>query len=160
MMSSAEMKARGYDPDTISAQLRREKAVDEAAPLVVEIERAFAGVPRPLITVSVAYGLDDEWTLSDERGRELRALDPEEDWMKLDHDTIHGFVRSHIFMDAAAWHFYLPAYMRDCLRGSPDNWDVFVNAGCADEKFLSCFNGIQRGLVRRFLEFCYYQKLV
>ena len=119
MMSSAEMKARGYDSDIIAAQLRREKAVGEAGPLIAEIERAFAGVPRPMITVSVANGLDVEAHLSAKEIEELRASDPEEIWMQLDDEALEDFADNCDFMDSPAWQFYLPAYMSECLRNFP-----------------------------------------
>lgn len=87
--------------------------------LLQRISTAFAGVPRPAITHSVARGYDDEWFLSPERGSELAALDSERSWTEVTDGAIERFLEYFTFSDAAGWRFYLPAHMSYYLRHFP-----------------------------------------
>lgn len=76
-ISSAEARARGYDPVSVARMEWVEQARAEGQELIARIEKAFRGVPRPRITLSVATGYDDEWDLTEERERELASWDAE-----------------------------------------------------------------------------------
>jgi hypothetical protein len=89
---------------------------DAIASLLRRISNAFADVPRPSITHSVARGYDDEWALSPERGRELAALDTEQTWSEVTDGAIEKFHEYFTFADAEGWRFYLPAHMSYYLR--------------------------------------------
>ncbi|MDB6080369.1 MAG: hypothetical protein JWO82_4116 [Akkermansiaceae bacterium] len=85
--------------------------VDRITSLLSRIQAAFHGVPRPQITRSVAEGLDDEWTLSEERFRELNARDPEQEWTDLTGRDLEESNGYFTFADDEGWRFYLPAHM-------------------------------------------------
>jgi hypothetical protein len=111
-------------PPQLSEQMSdpNSAAIDETAlralagELLGRISVAYAGVPRPAITHSVARGYDDEWHLSMERGLELTAQDPEQIWTEVTDAAIHNFQEYFSFSDAEGWRFYLPAYMSYYLR--------------------------------------------
>ena len=95
--------------------------------LLKRIDAAFAGVPRPKITKSVARGLDDEWFLSEERRAELSNRDPEENWTDLTEGCVRDYQDYFAFSDAEGWRFYLPAHMRFYLLGFPYcGWDAVI----------------------------------
>lgn len=100
------------------------------AQLLQRIVSAFANVPRPAITCSVARGYDDEWSLSPERMQELAALDTEQTWTDVSDEAIEFFQEYFNFTDAEGCRFYLPAYMSHYLRHFP---------GCAyDAVYWAC----------------------
>lgn len=121
--------------------------------LIQRIERAFDGVPRPQITKSVARGFDDEWFLSDERGHELQALDPEQRWQDVTEDDVKSFQEYFTFADAEGWRFYLPAHMVYYLRGFPNYaWDAVYWALSSPGQNLELLDAEQRGCVEEFLQ--------
>ena len=69
---------------------------------------AFADVPRPRNTHSVARGFDDEWELSSERIDELAARDSEQSWRDVSDNAIEEFGEYFNFSDAEGG-VYLPA---------------------------------------------------
>src|SRR5688572_19420016 len=97
--SAEQMRVRGYERATIAERERVERARKEAAALIVKIEEAFNGVPRPRITLRVARGYDDEWNLSEGRVRELSAGDPEYDWTDVEDQAIKCFQEYFSFSD-------------------------------------------------------------
>lgn len=123
-----------------------------AQQLLLRIERAFAGVPRPCITRSVARGYDDEWFLSDERVEELQALDPEQRWQDVTQDDVKHFQEYFTFSDDEGWRFYLPAHLSHYLRGLPHHgWDAVVIALTSPEPRLALLTPEQRACVDEFL---------
>ena len=152
IISAAEAKARGFDPATIRRLESDEVARAEALTLIPEIEAAFAGVPRPVITLSVAMGYDDEWNLSDERIEELRSQDPEEDWREVPDEAIEGGYGYFTFSDPAGWQFYLPAFMCHYLRHFPGcGWDSIVLA-CQSRTYFDLLDEAQLNCIERFLD--------
>lgn len=99
--------ARRMDPDRIQT-------------LIASVELVFRGIPRPLCTKRVAEALDDEWFLSPERYAELYAKDPETDWRDIPDDDIEQFASTLVWMDARAFRFYYPAFLRYALR----HWNI------------------------------------
>jgi len=117
--SAAELKELGYDQDTIARIEIRQELHADAQLLLTRIDKAFGEIPRPLITLHVARGYDDEWSLSQERGEELRAMDPETDWREVSGEKLRNFTEYFSFSNPEGWLFYLPAFMSDELRDFP-----------------------------------------
>lgn len=124
----------------------------EIAFLLERISSAFAGVPRPSITRSVAAALDDDWVFPQERARELAALDTEQVWTEVSDDAIERFQTYFTFSDADGWRFYLPAHMSYYLRRFPNPLYDAVYWACTspDPKF-ELLSPEQRSCVSDFL---------
>jgi hypothetical protein len=121
--------------------------------LIERIARAFAGVPRPKITRSVARGYDDEWHLSPERVLELQALDSEVRWQDVTEEGVRFSQEYFVFANAEGWRFYLPAHMTFYLRGFPDfGWDAVYLALTGSGQKLDLLDDEQRACVHEFLE--------
>ncbi|MBK8475899.1 MAG: hypothetical protein IPL39_06180 [Opitutaceae bacterium] len=150
-----EMRLRGFDPRAIAeAQLAKE-ANTAAAVLIKDIEVTFGRIPRPRITRSVARGLDDEWTLSDDRARELALEDPEQDWRDVSAETINSYQEYFNFADAEGCRFYLPAFMREYLRGFPQESYDAVYWVCTKPEKLTALNEAERACVTKFMDLCH-----
>lgn len=153
-ITAAEAKARGFDPATVRQYDAIERARAEALQLIPAIEVAFAGVPRPRTTLSVASGYDDEWNLSDERIEELNARDPERVWQDVTDHAIEACQEYFTFSDPPGWLFYLPAFMCHYLRNFPNNdWDAVYQA-CQRKTHFDLLNEAQLECANRFLELC------
>ena len=121
--------------------------------LLAELDDAFRGVPRPNITKRVARGFDDGWVLSDERGQELTALDPEQDWHEVTKEDTNTFQEYFNFSDAEGWRFYLPAFIRYYLEDleSPEGDAVYWACTLPKPKF-DLLTPAQMKCVKDFLE--------
>lgn len=113
--TSRRFKERGHDTDSIPEW---SQLVEE---LVLKIHKAYANIPRPGVTLHVAREFDDHWTVSHKRGRELRALDPEELWNEVTDAAMEKYEEYFNFSDIEGWKFYLPAFMCHALRGLPSS---------------------------------------
>ncbi len=154
-ITSEEARARGYDAVSIAWITARESARAEGALLIAEIDAAFAGVPRPVITLHVARGYDDEWHLSADRVRELTALDPEKSWSEVTDEAIQSFQEYFTFSDAEGWRFYLPAFLCHYLRHFPDcGWDA-VYWACIRRDRIDLLNEAQLRCLDRFVGLCH-----
>ncbi len=91
--------------------------------LLSRIDTEFRDVPVPSITLHVARAYDDEWTITQERGEELKTKDTEASWQEVSDAKIECFQEYFNFSDSEGWRFYLPAFMRHFLRDFP-------NGGC------------------------------
>lgn len=154
-ITSAEAKARGCDPDTIAQLELDEEAHAEAALLIREIEAAFAGVPRPRITRSVAVGYDRECVLSEERVQELASQDPEQQWSEVSDEAMQSCQEYFCFSDAEGWRFYLPAYLCQHLREFPHASGDGALYACEAGTHLDLLTDEQMECVIRFLELCH-----
>jgi len=155
MMSPEEAKANEYDPDTIAQIELDDEARKEAAQLILQIEAAFAGIPRPAATLSVARGYDDEWILSEDRVLELNAQDPEMTWQEVTDASIQACQEYFFFSDAEGWRFYLPAYMCHYLRDFPDaGWDAAYWA-CVSLDHVDLLDEAQLRCVDHFVQLCH-----
>ncbi|WP_133796779.1 DUF6714 family protein [Prosthecobacter fusiformis] len=126
----------------------------EAAALIQEIEKAFADIPRPRITRSVATGYDAEWQLSDERISELASQDAEQHWTDVTDESMQHCQEYFFFSDAEGWRFYLPAYMCHYLRGFPNfGWDAAWGA-CAEATHIDLLTESQLRCIDQFLSLC------
>ena len=150
-----EMRARGYDPQTVAEAQRAVIARAAAADLAVEIEAAFRGIPRPRITRSVAEGYDDEWSLSEERVHELAACDAEVDWRDVTDEAIQSSQGFFFYAGAEGCQFYLPAYMRHYLKDFQYSRYDAVYWACIQPDNLELLDEAQRGCVDRFLDLCH-----
>lgn len=126
--------------------------------LLQRIAVAFAGVPRPAITHSVARGFDDEWVLSLERGRELTALDSEQSWTDVTDEAVETFQEYFCFADAEGWRFYLPAHMSYYLRHLGACGSQAVYFACTRGDRLDLLNDEQLACVIEFLELVHAQE--
>ena len=63
-MTSREAKQRGYEQSVILELKLKEEGREQAIELTREVEKVFTNIPIPSITLSVARGFDDEWSLT------------------------------------------------------------------------------------------------
>lgn len=127
----------------------------EAIKLVERLPEVFGDPPRPKITLHVARGYDDEWTLSEERIRELAALDPEQHWMDVPAEITRQIQEYFIFSDAEGWRFYLPAFLRHYLAEFPlSGWDA-VYWACTERKHFDLITPEQAAFIDEFLDLCH-----
>jgi hypothetical protein len=151
----AEAKARCYDPVSVERAALNEAARHEAAALILEIEAAFAGVPRPVVTLSVARGYDDEWSLSEDRVQELNSKDTETTWQEVSDEAIQCCQEYFTFSDPEGWRFYLPAFMCHYLRHFPGcGWDA-VYWACVRRDHVELLSRPQLRCLDRFTELCH-----
>ncbi len=126
----------------------------EATALAIRLPDVFGDPPRPRITLHVARGYDDEWFLSEERGAELAALDPEQHWTEVSVEATRHFQEYFTFSDAEGWWFYLPAFLRHYLAEFPlCRWDAVYNA-CVTKKHFDLITPSQVVFIDEFLALC------
>ena len=155
VLTSIEMKERGYDSTVVSLAEKAEQGHKKALGLILEIEKQFKKIQRPDITLHVARALDDEWNLSKEKVKELRLLDPEEDWKEVSDHKIECFQEYFNFSDDEGWHFYLPAFIRNYLKSFPNHGYDAVYWACLERKRLSKLNKVELDCVDKFLNLVY-----
>ncbi len=111
-----EMKRRGYDPSTISAEQERLARYQAGLELIPIIESAFSGVTLgDGMGLYEAQGLDD---YADEATcAEYRARDEKNDWRKITHQSLRRCNSSLSFFNAEGMRFHLPAYLVCDLKG-------------------------------------------
>lgn len=101
--------------------MRFEKMCRQVEAVLAQIEAEFRNVSVPRVTLHVARAYDDEWTVSQERGEELKAKDSETSWQDVPDAKIECFQEYFTFADSEGWRFYLPAFMCHFLRNFPQN---------------------------------------
>lgn len=154
-LDAAEMKARGYDPETIAnVTLRAEELShfrDHAQEVLAIIEEASSGV-----TLGSGVGLYEAGGLDDYADAatcaDLRARDEKLDWRLLSEKPAN-LCNSMNFFDAEGMRFHLPAALTAELRGP--GWGIEYHLARLDEDSRSRFallNPVQRAAVCRFLE--------
>jgi len=154
-----EMQARGYDSATIEEAQRASEARNLALELIERIKRCFVEIPRPVVTLSVARGYDDEWNLSDERVAELSAQDPEQHWFEVGDAAIEHHQEYFTFSNPEGCRFYLPAFLCHYLREFPYSGHTAVYDACVWPRALTDLSNEERACVNEFLELCYaYQR--
>lgn len=123
--------------------------------LLSRIAREFRDVPAPRITLHVARAYDDEWTVSQERGEELQAEDPEASWQEVSDEKIECFQEYFTFSDSEGWRFYLPAFMSHFLREFPSRgFDAVCSAVRRPDDKLELLTEGQRRCVDEFKALC------
>jgi len=122
--------------------------------LIRKITAAFEGVPRPMITRSVAEAIDDLWgRFSDEEGDRLNASDPEQVWTDVTDDQVEDSRGYFTWAGDEGWLFYLPAHMCYMLRALPRQGSSDVYQYCIDRKpCFGLFNEVQLECVREFMD--------
>jgi len=115
----SELKSRGYDLSMYDGA-RFAEMCKRVETLLSSIASEFRDVPSPRITLHVARAYDDEWIVSQERGDELKAKDPEATWQEVSDAKIECFQEYFAFSDSEGWRFYLPAFMCHFLRDFPN----------------------------------------
>jgi hypothetical protein len=129
-------------------------AHEEAMALAVRLPEVFGDPPRPCITLHVARGLDDEWTLSEERRNELAALDSERHWTEVTAEATKTFQEYFSFANPEGCRFYLPAYLRHYLADFPlSQWGAVVYA-CENRLWFELLTSPQLAFVDEFLSLC------
>ncbi len=129
-------------------------AHEEAMELASRLPEVFGDPPRPRITLHVARGYDDEWTLSEERVAELAALDEEQHWTEVSAEATQQFQEYFAFSDAEGWRFYLPAFLRYYLADFPlSQWDA-AHWACVTRTHFELFTPPQIAFVYEFLKLC------
>lgn len=152
--SRDELRSRGCSPESLELYDLWAAANAEAQNLAARIPLVFGDPPRPRITLHVARGYDDEWTLSESRVAELAALDPELHWTEVTDDAIQCFQEYFCFTDGEGCRFYLPAYLRHYLAGFPlSGWDA-VRFACENRLYFDLLTNAQIEFVNEFLELC------
>jgi len=154
-ISSAEARRRGYDPREVARIEADEVAWGEAAELITLIDRVFADIPVPRITLRVGRALDDEWNVSEERGAELAKEDPETDWREVPEEKTRAYQEYFTFADPPGWRFYLPAFMTHYLREFPDYGYDAVYWACTRRTHLDDLTADELGIVDKFVALCH-----
>lgn len=150
----AEMKAHGYDSETLReahALLQAQVPVHE---LCRRIGEAFAGV-----TLGNGVGLSEANALDDWEDEETcagcRLTDEKNDWRKITSDDLNRYFSSPSFFDAEGMRFHLPALLISDLKGEYGYGMEFKLTHPSDlkrEQF-SLLNEPQREVVRDYLHF-------
>ena len=152
--SREELKSRGYSRETLDLYDSWREAHGEALKLAARLPGVFGDPPRPRITLSVARGYDDEWTLSNERVAELRAFDPEQHWMEVSAEAVQSAQEYFNYADAEGWRFYLPAFLQHYLAGFPlYQWGA-VHTACVRRDHFDLISAEQVAFVDEFLTLC------
>ena len=129
-------------------------AHEEAMELAVRLPEIFGNPPRPRITLHVARGYDDEWTLTESRVAELSAMDPEQHWMDVSLESTRCFQEYFSFSDPEGCRFYLPAFIRYYLADFPlSYWDA-VHFACGNRLHFDLITPEQLSFVDEFLRLC------
>ena len=153
--SRDELKRRGTREGVISELYEVWcEAHAEGMALAVRLPDVFGDPSRPRITLHVARGYDDEWNLSDERVRELSALDQEQHWMDVSAESTQTFQEYFNFSDAEGWRFYLPAFIRHYLADFPLSGSDAVVFACQMRHHFELITPEQIEYVDEFLKLC------
>ena len=145
----AEMKARGYDPETIRIAEKYSAKVQKLCQL---IEDAFADIKLGAgVGLMEAQGLDDyadAHTLA-----AYRSGDEKDDWRRIPAVALNRCHSSLSFFDAEGMRFHLPAFLSADLKGSYDFGMAFclTRLGELHNKQFALFTPAQRSAVRAFL---------
>ena len=149
-----EMRARGYDAQTIhdaESDAKLTKAADE---LILRVNHSFKGVVLGSgVGLSEGQGRDDY--ADEETCARLRANDEKEDWTVISSDDLNSCHSSLSFFDGEGMRFHLPAFMVCELRGQ-FNFGMsfcltYLKQHCREQ--FELLDKEQRSVVREFLEF-------
>ena len=153
-ISSTEAQERGYDPSEIARIEQAEAGQSEAQELRQIIDQTFTSISKPETTLRVARALDDEWTITPQRARELALEDPETDWRDVPKEKTESYQEYFTFSDAPGWRFYLPAFMTHYLSEFPDYGYEAVYWACCSREHIGDLTEDELAVVDRFLELC------
>ncbi|WP_395742305.1 DUF6714 family protein [Prosthecobacter sp.] len=149
----AEMKARGYEAETIRRAEWQMERGKEAQKLCVLIETAFHGVKLgDGVGLFQAQGLDDYENAA--TCAAYRAKDEKEDWRRITAADLNRCHSSLSFFDAEGMRFHLPAYLILDLRGECDMGITFhLTYALGDRPKFDLLTPEQRSTVRTYLLF-------
>lgn len=151
-LTEAEMKARGYDPETIAVGRQRAILWQEGERICALIEETFSAVVLgDGVGLCEASGLDD-YADADTLAS-LRAEDERLDWHKLVDDPAR-LRNSMYFLDAEGMRFHLPAALIAEIRDP--GWGIescLLNIDKDRQSQFDLLNQPQRLTVCRFLDF-------
>jgi hypothetical protein len=151
-LTTTEMRARGYDVDTISTEERLQQHYRAGLTLIPVIERAFAGV-----TLGSGVGLSEGRALDDYADAATRAAcrtaDEHEDWRRFTPEQLCHFNSSLSFFDQEGMRFHLPAFLITDLRGEYGFGMAFclTYAGRPYDDQFGLLSASQRAAVRQYL---------
>ena len=148
-----EMKARGYERETIDRALEESKRWHEAESIRISIRKAFSGIKLGSgVGLYQAQGIDD-YEEADTCAA-YRANDEKEDWSRISAKALNECNSSLSFFDDEGMRFHLPAYLLGDLNGSYEYGMAFVltQASSREEQF-GLLNKEQRETVRTYLKF-------
>ncbi len=150
----AEMKARGFEPQTIEAEEEKGLRWHAAERVREMIREAFKGVKLGNRTgLKEANGLDD---YADQiKLAALRATDEKEDWRSISIDDLNQFQWGFSYFNPEGMRFHLPAFMIIDLNGD-FRFDITSSLTNLSEYSISRFSLLslqQRMAVRDYLVF-------
>jgi hypothetical protein len=152
--SREELQSRGYSRESLDLYDLWRTAHDEAQQLLRRLPSVFGDPKRPRVTLSVAHGFDDEWTLTPERQAELALQDPEQHWSEVSDQAMLCSQNYFAFSDAEGWRFYLPAFISHYLRGFPLNGGYAVVEACRSRTHFDFLDEEQLAFIEDFLKLC------
>ena len=148
-----EMKARGYERETIDRALEQSKRWHEAESIRASIRKAFAGIKLGNgVGLYQAQGIDGYEDT--EACATYRVNDEKEDWSRISIKALNECNSSLSFFDDEGMRFHLPAYLLGDLNGTYEHGMAFLltQASQREEQF-RLLNNEQREAVRGYLKF-------
>jgi len=147
----AEMKARGFEAETIRLAEAQMEQGKEAMELCRMIEEAFRDVKLgDGVGLFQAQGLDDYADAS--TCAAYRKKDEKDDWRRITSETLCRCNSSLSFFDAEGMRFHVPAYLICDLKGEYNmGMDFCLTHRCVDSAKFSLLSPEQRLCIRFFL---------
>ncbi|RYD19233.1 MAG: hypothetical protein EOP88_19765 [Verrucomicrobiaceae bacterium] len=146
----AEMKASGYDRDTLERAREDHQRGLTAREVCSEIRAAFKGVTLGNgIGLSQARALDDH--VDHAASSAYRENDEKDDWERIPKEVLDRYRGSLVFLDAEGMRFHLPAYLIADLEGESGHdmgWELTLTGYSR----FSLLNKEQRMAVRSYLQ--------
>lgn len=148
-----EMKARGYERETIDRALEQSKRWHEAESIRASIRNAFAGMKLGNgVGLYQAQGIDGYEDA--EACATYRANDEKEDWSRISVKALNECNSSLSFFDGEGMRFHLPAYLLGDLNGTYEHGMAFVLTQTSQQEAqFRLLNNEQREAVRDYLKF-------
>ena len=149
-----DMRARGFDPETIRQAEFSEKRTAEADRLCERVREAFAGVKLGAgVGLFEGQAIDDYET--DDVRREKRERDEKESWEKIESKHLNTCHSSLSFFDSLGMRFHLPAFIVADLKGEYGMGMEFTLTHLDDHnrKKFRLLSPQQRQVVREYLQF-------
>ena len=149
-----DMRARGFDSETIRQAEFSEKRTAEADTLCQRVRKAFADVMLGAgVGLFEGQAIDDYET--DEVRRQKRERDEKESWEKIETKHLNACHSSLSFFDSLGMRFHLPAFIIADLRGHFDMGMEFTLTYLEDHsrKKFGLLSPQQRQIVREYLQF-------
>lgn len=145
----AEMKACGYDPDTLERARENHQRGLVAREICTEIRAAFKGVTLGNgVGLSQARALDDHVDFA--TSLSYRENDEKDEWERIPTDVLDRYRGSLLFCDAEGIRFHLPAYLIAGLEGE-EGYGMALELTLLGDSRLALLNREQRVIVRKYL---------